>query len=83
LLVAVLLRSRYTRERDIYWVFAWYVIAKVLEALDAQIFALGNLVSGHTLKHLAAGAAGLVVCFMLIRREPLSKSNTAPLPAAR
>jgi hypothetical protein len=68
LLLALLLPSRYTRERDIYWVFAWYVIAKILEALDRHIFALGNLVSGHTLKHLAAGAAGLVVCRMLLRR---------------
>jgi hypothetical protein len=69
LLIAVLLRSRYTRERDIYGVFGWYVIAKVLEAVDAHIFALGNLVSGHTLKHLAAGAAGVVVFRMLQRRD--------------
>lgn len=70
LLIAVLLRSRYTRERDVYWVFAWYVAAKALEALDRPIFALGNLVSGHSLKHLAAGAAGMVVCWMLLRRTP-------------
>jgi hypothetical protein len=68
LLIAVLLPSRYTRARDIYWVFAWYVIAKVLETLDRSIFMLGNLASGHTLKHLAAGAAGMVVCWMLLRR---------------
>jgi hypothetical protein len=72
LLIALLLPSRYTRERDIYWVFAWYVIAKLLETIDAYIFALGNLISGHTLKHLAAGAAGLVVCRMLLRRGPRS-----------
>jgi hypothetical protein len=83
LLLAALLRSRYTRDRDIYWVFAWYVIAKVLEALDAHLFALGNLVSGHTLKHLAAGAAGFVVCLMLIRREPLSGSTFAPSSTMR
>ena len=71
-LIAWLLPSRYTRERDIYWVFAWYVIAKLLEAIDKHIYALGNLVSGHSLKHLAAGVAGLVVCRMLMRREPKS-----------
>jgi hypothetical protein len=70
LLLAFLMPSRYTRERDIYWVFAWYVAAKVLEAFDAQIFALGGLISGHTLKHLAAGVAGIVVCRMLLLREP-------------
>jgi hypothetical protein len=82
LLIAVLLRSRYTRERDIYWVFAWYVGAKALEALDRSIFALGNLVSGHSLKHLAAGAAGIVVCWMLLRRTP-EPSNRTSVAAAR
>lgn len=69
LLLAILLPSRYTRGKDIYWVFGWYVIAKILEAIDARLFALGGIVSGHTLKHLAAGAAGFVVCRMLMRRN--------------
>jgi hypothetical protein len=35
-----------------------YGLAKVFELLDPQIFAaLGGLVSGHALKHLAAAAA--------------------------
>jgi hypothetical protein len=31
------------------------VAAKIFELLDKQIFAIGHVVSGHTLKHLAAG----------------------------
>jgi hypothetical protein len=82
LLIAWLLPSKYTRERDIYWVFAWYVIAKILETFDRQIFSLGNLVSGHTLKHLAAGAAGLVVCWMLGHRTlQRSIDSAAPIPS--
>jgi len=77
LLIALLLPSRYTRARDLYWVFAWYVIAKLLEALDRPIFLLGNLVSGHTLKHLAAGAAGMVVCWMLLRRNRQASFQSA------
>jgi len=62
--------SRYTQDNAIYWVFAWYVIAKIVEFLDAQILtATGGLVSGHTLKHLAAAMAGLVVCQMLRKRN--------------
>jgi len=49
-------------------VFAWYVIAKLLELFDRQVLALGHLVSGHTLKHLAAAAAGFVICRMLALR---------------
>ena len=33
---------------------ALYALAKVLETFDEPIFAAGHIVSGHTLKHLAA-----------------------------
>lgn len=69
LLLAVLEPSRYTRGNDILWVFAWYVIAKVLEFFDAQVLAFGHLAGGHALKHLAAAAAALAVCRMLMKRE--------------
>ncbi len=68
LVIALSHPSRYTRGADVYWVFAAYVVAKVLELIDRQTYELGHLVSGHTLKHLAAAAAGLVVCRMLARR---------------
>jgi hypothetical protein len=68
LLITWLFPSRYTRGNDVYWVFAWYVIAKLLELFDRQVLALGDVLSGHTLKHLAAAAAGAVVCRMLGRR---------------
>jgi hypothetical protein len=73
--------SRYTRGGDIYWIVAAYVAAKVLEELDAAIFALGNVVSGHTLKHLAGAAAGLVVCRMLVLRR--LRTPEGATPAAR
>jgi hypothetical protein len=69
LLLAILKPSRYTRGPDLYWVFLAYVLAKIFEALDREIFSLGGLVSGHTLKHLAAGAAAGVVVRMLLRRS--------------
>lgn len=70
LLLAWLTQSRYTRGNDLYWVFGWYVLSKLLEALDMPVLdSLGGAVSGHTLKHLAAAVAGLVVCQMLLRRQ--------------
>jgi hypothetical protein len=65
LLIAVTRPSRYTRGSDIYWVFAGYVLAKLFEFLDEAILGLGGLVSGHSLKHLAAALAGFMVCRML------------------
>ena len=68
MLLMATLPSRYTRGNDLYWVFAWYVLSKMLETFDPQVMALGHIVSGHTLKHLAAAVAPGVVCVMLLRR---------------
>lgn len=63
--------SRYTRGNDVYGIFAAYVIAKILEYFDREILGLGDVVSGHTLKHVAAAIAGLLVARMLLLRKPL------------
>jgi hypothetical protein len=82
-LLAKLQPSRYTRGNDIYWVFAGYVLAKLLETFDRQFFALGHVVSGHTLKHLAAAVAGLVVVRMLYLREQQMPAQGAPAASGR
>ena len=69
LLLAVLHPSRYTRGEDLFWIFGWYVFSKLLEHFDAEVFELGHIVSGHTLKHIAASVAGLVACYMLMPRK--------------
>lgn len=69
LMLAVLHPSRYTRASDLYFIFGWYVLAKILESFDAQVLAYHQVVSGHTLKHVAAAAAGFVVCYMLVGRS--------------
>jgi len=69
LLLAWSYPSRYTRGRDVYWVFALYVGAKAFETFDEPLLAMGHLASGHTLKPLAAALAGFVVCRMLMLRR--------------
>jgi tryptophan-rich sensory protein len=69
LLIALLLPSRYTRRWDLAIVAGLYVLAKALEALDRPIFELGHIVSGHTLKHLAAAGAGYWILRMLLKRR--------------
>ena len=66
--IALAFPSRYTHGHYIYWAFAFFMLSKVFEALDAAIFKRLHVVSGHTLKHLAAAAAGFVICAMLARR---------------
>ena len=69
LLMAWLHPSRYTRGNDLFFIFGWYVFAKLLETFDREILAFHDIVSGHTLKHLAAAAAAFVACRMLVGRS--------------
>ena len=75
LLMAVLHRSRYTRGNDVYYIFGWYVLAKLLESFDGEVLSLGHVVSGHSLKHVAAAAAGFVACRMLLLRTLASPAG--------
>jgi len=61
----------------VYWVFAAYVLAKLFELLDEPLLAVGHLVSGHTLKHIAAAVGGYMVCRMLLRRRALAEADPA------
>jgi hypothetical protein len=70
--VLLLLPPRYTRSWDFAVVFCFYVMAKIFETADRGIFSLDrHAISGHTLKHLAAGAAGFWILRMLQKRQPI------------
>ncbi|MBI2544392.1 MAG: alkaline phytoceramidase, partial [Candidatus Rokubacteria bacterium] len=56
-LMLLLFSPRYTRGADLVGALAWYALAKIFELLDARTFAVGGVVSGHTLKHLASAVA--------------------------
>lgn len=70
-LLFVLFPPKYTRSS--YWLVAalLYALAKLLEFYDEAIYSAGSLLSGHTLKHLAAAAACLVVLRYFQTRRPL------------
>jgi hypothetical protein len=68
LLLVMLKPSRYTRGNDLFWIIGWYVLSKLLESWDAEVLALGHIVSGHTLKHIAASIAAFVACYQLMKR---------------
>ncbi len=76
LLMMYLYPPRYTRSLDIAGALGFYALAKVLEVLDVQIFQLGGIVSGHTLKHLAAALAPFWILRMLERREPVAREHS-------
>jgi hypothetical protein len=71
LFIVLLLPPRYTRSSDLLGVAGLYLLAKICETADHQIFSLGHFVSGHTLKHLAAALAGFWILRMLQKRQPI------------
>jgi hypothetical protein len=64
--------SRYTGTGYVWGALGCYVLAKVLElhAVDHGIFALGQVVSGHTLKHLAAATGAFCIYGYIRQRRP-------------
>lgn len=72
LLLIGLFAPRYTRGSDLVVALAIYSFAKIFETADSSIFAVGNVVSGHTLKHLAAAISVYWIFRMLQLREVAS-----------
>jgi Alkaline phytoceramidase (aPHC). len=71
-LLALFLPRRYTHTADFGLIVGFYALAKVLETFDKAVFTTLHIVSGHTLKHLAAAAAGYCILRMLQRRVPVA-----------
>lgn len=69
LLLMRLYPSRYSRGTDIYGVILLYGAALAAELLDSYIYSLGEIISGHTLKHLLAALAAYQLARMLHRRR--------------
>ena len=71
-LVMLLVPPRYTRTWDLAIVAAFYGLAKLLETFDPTNSRHDRrLVSGHTLKHLAAAMAGVWLVRMVWKRTAL------------
>jgi predicted membrane channel-forming protein YqfA (hemolysin III family) len=86
-LLMALFPPRYTGGRELLVVVALYGVAKIFETFDKEIFAMGHLVSGHTMKHLLAGLAAWQFLSMLKRRRPVetpapAETLVAPAPPA-
>ncbi len=63
-----LLPRQATRGRDWLAAIGFYLAAKALESIDGVVFALGGMISGHTLKHMLA-AAGACWIYLMLKRS--------------
>lgn len=70
--------ARRCRTQDLLAILMWYLLAKLLEWLDRQVYRASGLVSGHTLKHLAA-SLGALWLWVLMRRSRWRAEGDQPL----
>lgn len=70
-LIVVLFPPKYIPDRWIFGIILLYALSKACELWDMPIYEFSrNIVSGHTLKHLTAAFASLVVVWVLDHRQP-------------
>ena len=62
--------SRYSNGKFLFMALLYYIGAKLFEHFDKEVFALGELLSGHTIKHLLAS----ISTFYLIIAIPISSN---------
>jgi hypothetical protein len=60
--------------------FGGNVAAKIFELLDKEIYGMGGIVSGHTLKHLSTGLAFLPLVFLVRRMGQARMVDDAERP---
>ncbi len=54
-------KDRHKSLRLLILVVIWYVIAKLFEHFDKQVYSIAGFISGHSLKHIAAAIATLYI----------------------
>jgi hypothetical protein len=76
LLALAMLPTPWTERRLLFPALLSYAVAFVCEKLDWQIFRwTGGIISGHTIKHLAAAAAFFFILRMLQRQQLKTDTN--------
>lgn len=68
-LIVILYRAKSDLGRYIGWMILLYAGAKVLEYYDNEVYAAGQWLSGHTLKHVFASLAPASILYGLMRRR--------------
>jgi hypothetical protein len=74
-LIILLFPASYTRSADLLAVGGIYVLTKAFELFDRLIYNLGNIVSGHTVKHLVAALSAYWALRMLQLRVPCGEAS--------
>jgi hypothetical protein len=82
-MVVALFPPRYTHTNYLIVAFLFFVAAKLFELFDQQIYSFAHVLSGHSLKHVAAGIACYWILLMLQQRRAIASFRQEPQTARR
>jgi len=72
-------RPKYLPRSSMFVALGWYVLAKGLEVLDVGVYSAGRILSGHTLKHIAAALGAYWILRTIMRNcQRPDDPNSAP-----
>jgi len=57
-----------------WYMLLFYVLAKLFEFIDSELYAAGGIISGHSLKHVFAALASAMVLFALMKRRHILRA---------
>ncbi|MCF6225059.1 MAG: ceramidase [Xanthomonadales bacterium] len=67
-IILIFFSSQFTRISGYWWLLLVYLLAKVFEHFDAQVFSALSFISGHSIKHIAA-AFGVYLLLLSYQRR--------------
>ena len=73
--IMLMYQSVFDRTRFIWVVFLLYALAKVFEQMDAAIYGFGEIISGHSIKHVCAALGPIVLIYGGSKRQLRQSTN--------
>ena len=74
-LIMLMFRARLNGSIFLWAMIAAYVVSKLTEYYDVQIYAALGMLSGHSIKHIVAAIGPLFICIALLRRRPVDRGS--------
>jgi hypothetical protein len=74
-MILLMFRPRLTGGIFLWAMIVFYVISKITEYYDAELFAALAQISGHSIKHIAAAIGTLFIYLALRQRRPVTPDS--------
>ena len=74
-MILLMFRGRMNGSIFLWAMIAAYLVSKIAEYLDAELFGVVGVLSGHAIKHIVAAVGTLFILIALRRRQPIDMTG--------